>query len=238
MEVIIQLVYYQGDQSYDESWMWARTCGFSSNLLLTNPQPLLLGTVVCGILAPTFGTHLATQLETWLISSTEEWAAAGIGGVPHPRNFDLGPETRDGLPVLGGSAFDISSLRYAISGVRICAPELDPHDFHRKLVAEKKEKEAKQGQDDGTHKTKSGRTVSIDPRKVDEIGFRKTSKELYAQVQTRERRDESVLATARRTHSRRQKSEDPQRGRSSGRRSRRPQYTSVGRKHLDPKSGP
>ena len=218
--------------------MWTRTCAFSINMLLTNPQPVLLGAIVCGILTPTFGTHLTTQLESWALSSTDEWASAGIGGVPHPRNFDLGPETREGLPVLGGSAFDIQSLRYAISGVRVCAPDLGPHFFHRKLAAGKKEREGKTGGGDGTYKTKSGRTVSIDPRGVDDIGFRKTSKELYAQVQTNERRDESVLAHARRTHSRRQKSADPHRGRSSERRSRRPQYTSVGKRNLDPKSRP
>ena len=139
-EVIIQLVYYQEDHSRDESWMRARTCGFSSNLILTTPQPVLLGAIVCGILTPTFGTHLATQLESWALSSSEEWASAGIGGIPHPRIFDLGPATRDGLPVLGGSAFDLQSLRYAISGVRACAPDLDPHFFHRKLAAERKER--------------------------------------------------------------------------------------------------
>ena len=235
-DVIIQLVYYQGPQNTEESWMWARTCGFSSNLIVTVPQPVLLGALVCGILTPTFGTHLTTQLESFVLSSTEEWCTAGIGGVPHPRNFDLDPETRDGLPVLGGSAFDIQSLRYAISGVRVCAPDLDPHFFHRKLAAEKKEREGK-GTDDGTRQTKSGRTVSVDPRGVDDIGYRKTSKELYAQVHFKDKkRDESVLAHARRTHSRRQKSEDPHRGRSPGR--RRPQYTSVGRKNLDPKTGP
>ena len=226
---MIHLVYFM-DHSAEDSWMSAKTCGFSSNLLLTNPGPLMLGAVVCGILTPTFGTHLATQLESWVVSSADQWAMEGIGGVPRPHNFDIDPQTKDHLPALGGSAYDISSIRYAISGVRLLAPELGPHISHMKLPAGRKAQEAHDGHETGTHTTKAVRAVSVDPRAVGDVAYRKTSKTLYAQVQTRGRRDGSVLANARRAQSRRRASKEPLRGRSPERRSRQPTYTDIGRK--------
>ena len=136
------------------------------------------------------------------------------GGTPHPRNVDLDPGAGDGLPALGGSGFDLQRLRFAISGARLRPPNLDPHDSHRELPSspnnQTKEEAAK---------------VDTDPRAVDGCEYRKTAKHLYAQVQTKGRRDESVLATARRTYSRR-------RGRSENRRTK-VEYTDIGKKNLN-----
>ena len=151
------------------------------------------------------------------------------GGVPKPIFFDIDPETVGHLPVLGGSAFGLSRLLYAIACVRLRPPSLDPHVFHRKLVTAAKERA------NGAVKKPDGRTVSISPRGVDDIGYRKTTKDLYGKVQTKSRRDESVLATARRTHSRRQQSQEaiPKRGRSPARSSKEVQYTDVGKREIE-----
>ena len=126
-----------------------------------------------------------------------------------PIFFDTDTETFGHLPSLGGSAFGISRLRYAIAGVRLRPPSLGPHLFHRKMAAEAR------ANADGTWVKKDGRTVSIAPRAVGEVGYRKTTNGLYSKVQTEEKRGESVLDNARRAHSRRKQiQESPLRGRS------------------------
>ena len=203
--------------------MWCKTTAFSSNMITTDPAVILLGTLVTGILTPTFGTHLTAQMEAWTTTTGDEWQMTGLGGTPHPRNFDLDPATADMLPVLGGSAFDLVRLRYAISGVRLRPPPLDPHVFHRELASSSNAPQ-KEGE----------RKVDVDPRGVDDCGYRKTAKQLYAQVQFKEKRDESVLAKARRTHSRRTKSEGRNRGRPTSRKGRRnPEYTDIGRQNMN-----
>ena len=121
-QVIAQLAYYHDAAERDDSWMWVRTNAFSSNALITDPVGIMVGAIVYGILTPTFGTHMTTQLESWDVSSCEEWYLNGLGGVPDPRNFDIDPETLDHLPVLGGSAFDLARLKYALAGARLRPP--------------------------------------------------------------------------------------------------------------------
>ena len=226
LQVVIQIVYYRDAEHGEDSWMWVKTNAFTSNALLVDAQSLMLGAIICGILTPTFGTHLATQLESWMISSCDEWSMGGLGGRAQADLFDIDPETVGHLPVLGGGAFDISRLRYSISGVRLRPPSLDPHLFHRNTSGAKDENE------------KKARSVSIDPRGVDDCGYRKTPKGLYAKVQTKEKRDESVLAHARRTHSRRQETEgrnrEEKRGRPTEPRRSWVEYTDVGRRQIDP----
>ena len=234
-QVIVQIVYYKNPDLYDDSWVWARANAFSSNFLTADNRPLMLGSIVCGILSPTFGTHMTAQLESWTLSSCDDWQMGGLGGVPKPIFFDMGPETFDHHPVLGGSAFDLQRLRYAIAGVRLRPPSLGPYLFHREL-ADRTKAERDQGQPSAPHKDKKGRTVSIDPRGVDDLGYRGASKKLYGQAQAKTRRGESVLATARRTHSRRKQSEDPARGRSPPKGGRKPEYTDIGKKSLGPSS--
>ena len=233
-QVVVQIVYFKDEDQYQDSWMWARTNAFSSNFLTTENRPLMLGSIICGILTPTYGTHLTTQLESWTISDCDDWRLGGLGGVPKPIFFDLDPETLDNLPVLGGSGFDLQRLRYALAGVRLRPPTEDPHIFHREL-AEKLKREKETGQTT-PHVTKHGRAVSIDPRGVDDLGYRGTSKKIYGQVQNKTYRDESILAKARRTHSRK-RSEEPTRGRSPPKGDRKPTYTEVGKKVLDPSYG-
>ena len=60
VQVIVQIVYFQDEDQYIDSWMWARTNAFSSNFLTTENRPIMLGSIVTGILSPTFGTHLTT----------------------------------------------------------------------------------------------------------------------------------------------------------------------------------
>ena len=218
-----QIVYFMEGEFKEESWFWCKTVAFSSNLMITDPATALLGSIVLGVLTPTFGTHLTAQMESWTLSTWEDWHFSGLGGTPHPRNLDLDPGTADLLPVLGGSGFDLQRLRYALSGVRLRPPTEDPHLFHRGLATSS-----------NPPKQEDGRHANLDPRSVDDVEYRKTSKKLYGQVQSREKRDESVLATARRTHSRRQRSrrQDPSRGRRT-QRSSRVEYTDVGKRNMD-----
>ena len=135
---VVQIVYYKGpgDTSQD-SWMWVKTNAFSSNALLTDPCGVMVGPIVTGALPPTFGTHLATQLGSWAVSDCRGWKLNGLGGAHRPHYFDIDPETTDHLPTLGGSAFDLTRLRYAIAGVRLRPPSAGPHLFHRELAASK-----------------------------------------------------------------------------------------------------
>ena len=218
--IMAQVVYYREGEFKDESWLWCKTVAFSSNCLTTEPTTALLGSLVQGIVTPTFGTHLTAQMESWTLASWDDWHFSGLAGVPHPRNVDLDPGTGDLLPVLGGSGYDLQRLRYAISGVRLRPPEQDPHLFHRELASSSNAPTQTEGQH-----------ANLDPRSVDDIEYRKTAKKLYGQVQSREKRDESVLAAARRTHSRRVRHRDPSRGRQPHR-SSRVEYTNVGRRSM------
>ena len=215
-EVLVQLVYPEGAAKGPESWMWCKVVAFSSNLLLTEPGVVLLGTVVTGVLAPTFGAHMAALLESWAISSGDEWHFYGPGEAPRPMNFDLDHGTADGLPVSAGSGFDLQRLRYAISGVRLRPPTLGPHVFHREFASSS-----------GQPANAEGEKAETDPREIDGVDMRKTTKQLYAQTQTEEKRDESILARARRAHSRRRQS--TRRGRGPR---RRVSYTEIGKKNL------
>ena len=127
--VMLQLVYHMRGEHYDGSWLWCKTCAFSSNLLIADPGVALLGSVVVGIPTPIFGTQLAAQLESWDLASWGDWHFSGMGGAPRPRNIDLGPGTVDLLPALGGSGFDLKRLRCAIPGARLRPPTMGPRVF-------------------------------------------------------------------------------------------------------------
>ena len=103
-QVAVQIVYFAGrpDAPRSDSWFWARAAAFTSNYRTAEPTSRALGDIVQGITTPTFGAHMAAQLETWRKSDPEEWRFSGLGGIPKPRYIDLGPDTVDGLPVLGG----------------------------------------------------------------------------------------------------------------------------------------
>ena len=101
--MVVQIVYYLGQIGGPDSWMWARTNAFSSNIAIADPCSIQLGQIARGILAPTFGAHLPTQLEAWRPVNFRDWQLGGMGGIPRPRNFDQGPDTVDWLPPLGGA---------------------------------------------------------------------------------------------------------------------------------------
>ena len=191
LQVLAQLVYYK--QGHEDSWIWARTNAFSSNALLAGPESFQLGKPVFGILAPTYGTHLATQLESWHGASFEDWRLGGQGGIPLPHHFDLDPMTLDWLPVLGGSGFDLERLRWSIPGVRLRPPGKDVLHFHRDLAQKSKEK-------------KNSKNVA-DPVPQHEI--RKEAKKIYDQAHAEVPRGESAMANNRRKNSRRPKIPSP-----------------------------
>ena len=82
MEVIVQIVYFKTADRGEDSWMWVKTNAFTSNIPMAEPRGVMLGAIVCGVLSPAFGTHMATQLEGWVISSADEWQMEGLWGAP------------------------------------------------------------------------------------------------------------------------------------------------------------
>lgn len=171
---------------------------------------------------------MTTQLESWTLTDTDHRQGEGIGGVPNPIFFDIDPVTLGHLPVLGGGAFDLQRLRFALGGVLLLPPTLGPHVCRRKLAADRTAAKAA-GEAETT--TKAGRKVSLGPRCVDNVDIRQTTRGLYGEVQRKESRDESVLSHARRPNSRLQKSSEPRRGQPPGR-SSRAEYTDVGRREV------
>ena len=85
---MLQLVYHMHGEHYDESWLWCKTCAFSSNLLIADPGVALLGSVVVGIPTPIFGTQLVAQLESWDLAS---WAIgiSPVWGAPSARGISI-----------------------------------------------------------------------------------------------------------------------------------------------------
>ena len=191
----------------------------------------MLGNIAKGILVPTFGTHMTAQLEAWQVTTPMDWQLSGLGGIPRPRYFDLDPDTVDLLPVVGGCAFDLERLRWAIPGARLRPPNMDPHVFHR---------DNRENPDQAA--PSHDRNVTIDPRATDDCHYRKESKKNYSAIYRGGPRDESVLAHARRASAKRrqqsmskepkkeEKVEDPpKRGRSPG---RTLTFTDIGKRTL------
>ena len=133
--IMEQIVYYRDGEFKEESFLRCETVAFSTNCLTTEPTAALMGSLVMGILVPTFGTHLTAPMKSRALVSWDGWQSSGLGGTPHPRNADLGPGAAEHLPVLGRSGFDLQRLRYAISRVRLRLPELGAQVFHRELAA-------------------------------------------------------------------------------------------------------
>lgn len=197
------------DERSIDSWFWARASAFSSNCLSAGPIWIMIGNVAKGIASPTFGTDMTAHLETWQEAAPRDWQLTGLGGVPRPRYLDLDADTIDGLPALGGCAFDLERLRWAIPGARLGPPDLDPRVFHR----ERRE-------NSGQACDSRGRNVTIDHRETDGFRYRSETKNLFSALHRGGPRDESVLAKARRTSSKRnaaQSSNEPRRGRPPGR---------------------
>ena len=205
--VVIQLCYHQLAW-IDDSWFWAKTSAFSSNVLLANAVGVQIGTPVCGILAPTYGTHLTTQLEFWPPTTWGDWSLGGIGGIPKPYYIDLDPYTYDWLPTIGGIGYGPGRLRWALPSVRIKHPSSDVREFHREIAQKQKEEKAKPDQ-----KTDPGRGPS-------QAEIRKEAKKLYSAINTHGAREESVLDAARNNS----RQPGDQGGRPTDRRSRNPQY--------------
>ena len=76
----------------------------------SDPCAILHGAAVCGILTPTFGAHLAAQLESWGISSAAEWEMGGLGGVPKPISSTLTSETKGRFRALREMRFELRNL--------------------------------------------------------------------------------------------------------------------------------
>ena len=147
---------------------YCKVLTWSSNFLVTAPAAVLAGDLVTGVLTATYGGYMAAILETWRLTTPDEWRMCGPLPPPCPRTeIDINQATVDGLPVLGGMGFYYEGGA-RILGVRMAPPPQDPHLYH----FEKKEKKEKE-EDDPDH-------VSSDPE------GRKKSKR-------RERRGRSVV---------------------------------------------
>ena len=68
----------------------------------------------------------------------EDCRLGGIGGIPKPCYFDLGPYTYDWLPTVGGSGFGLDRLGWTIPSVRLKQPNQDVREFHGEIAKRKK----------------------------------------------------------------------------------------------------
>ena len=198
----IQICYYQAVRSED-SWFWAQTSAFSSNVLLANSVGVQLGAPICGILAATYGAHLTAQLEIWYPTTWGDWSLGGMGGIPKPWYFDLDPSSYEWIPAIGCSAFDLERLRWTLPAVRLKPPHEDVRIFHREIAQKKKAGKEKAG--------------PSDPKQDAKTDVRKEAEKIYTAISSHNPRDESVLAAVR-ANSRRP---NENRGRN---RPRRPHY--------------
>ena len=150
------------------------------------------GAPVFGMLAATYGPHRPTQLETWNPVTHRGWTLGEMGGLPKPHNFDTDPQTYEWLPSLGWSAFGVGRLRWYIPAVRLRPPAQDLHLFYRDMaqIADEKRKERE------TAKTTPPGPNTYPPTQQD---ISRSVEKLYTNAHPRERRDESIMAEARRS---------------------------------------
>ena len=119
----------------DPEWHWVKVQAFSSNLLVTAPIALLLGDMVTGIFAATYGGFMTAALESWRPTTRDEWESISPLNFPdHIHDFDFSEITVSGIPSLGGSGFYYPG-EARLAGVRLAAPPKDPHTYHREMRA-------------------------------------------------------------------------------------------------------
>ena len=122
------------------SWHFCRVQTWTSNCLITSPEPILLSDPITGILAASYGGYMTAVLDTWRRTNNEEWTL--LSPLPFPdviTDGDTNSWTTDALPDLGGNAFYYPGDSI-LTGVRIAPPPKDPHTFHRDRKAEKDQK--------------------------------------------------------------------------------------------------
>ena len=117
--------------NYNPQWHWVKVIAFSSNLLVAAPVPLLLGDLVTGIFAATYGGFMTAALDCWRPTDRDEWESLSPLPFPdHIHDIDFNEMTVKGLPSLGGAGFYYPGIQ-RITGARLAAPPQDPHDYHR-----------------------------------------------------------------------------------------------------------
>ena len=151
---VLKVRVLRGPRIYGEteaSWRYCKVLTWSSNFLATGPAVVLAGDLVTAVLTASYGGYMTAILETWRLTTQDEWMALGATPLPNPRaDIDFNSATVGGLPVLGGSGFYYEGEAW-ILGVRMGPPPSDPHISH----AERKEKKEKE-EDDPDSKSDQG----------------------------------------------------------------------------------
>ena len=121
---------------------------------------VLAGDLVTGILTASYGGYQTAILETWKLTTPEEWRLMSPAPPPCPMSdLDFNEATVEGLPVLGGSGFHYEG-EARILGVRLAPPPQDPHLFHLDRKKKKEEEE-----DEEEEKQKQSADPSVERKK-------------------------------------------------------------------------
>ena len=135
---LVGRIWFVEDDDDEPSWHYVRIVTWTSNCLVTTPTAFLLGDLVTGLFAASYGGHMTAGLDTWKPTNSVEWDALAPYDLPNPLlEIDLNWWAIEGLPDLGGSAFHYAG-EPEITGFRIAPPPLDPHKFHQERKAKKK----------------------------------------------------------------------------------------------------
>ena len=123
--------------NFNPEWHWIKVIAFSSNLLVTGPIALLLGDLVTGVFAATYGGFLTAALDCWRPTTRDEWESLSPLPFPdHVHDLDFNEMTVKGLPSLGGAGFYYPGIP-RVTGVRMAVPPSDPHVYYQNKREEK-----------------------------------------------------------------------------------------------------
>ena len=169
---LIGRISMMSNYNFDPQWHWVKVVAFSSNLLVTQPISLLLGDLVTGVFAATYGGFMTAALDCWRPTTRDEWESLSPLPFPdHVFDIDFNEMTVKGLPSLGGAGFYYPGIP-RVTGVRMAVPPSDPHVYYQ---TKREEKEA----------ALKGKVTIIDPKEKEEK--RKSSQK------RREGRDRSCM---------------------------------------------
>ena len=80
-QAVVQILYFDDiPESGNCSRFRGRTSAFSSNIALADSDGIMFGAIAKDIMAPSFGPHLADQLESWDMAAARRWNFPGLGG--------------------------------------------------------------------------------------------------------------------------------------------------------------
>ena len=94
----------------------------------------MLGDLVWGSVAASYGGYTSAVFDTWKPVIAEEWRKPAPAPLPNPReDIDAKYWSIESIPVLGGDAFYYEGGA-RLDGVRLAPPPDGPRIFHKKTT--------------------------------------------------------------------------------------------------------